>query len=286
VELKARFDEANNILWAKKLENAGVHVVYGLKNLKTHTKTALVVRQEGDRLVRYVHIGTGNYNPKTARFYSDLGIFSCCDDLGADLTDLFNYLTGYSRQQDYRKLLVAPVNMRQRFLELIRRETEHAHQGKNGRIVAKMNSLVDPEIIEALYQASQAGVGIDLIVRGMCSLRPDLEGISDNIKVISIIGRFLEHSRIFYFNNGGKEEVYIGSADWMPRNLNRRVEAITPIDDPDIAKELQEILGIMLSDNRKAWDLQPDGQYIQRRPAENAPELSAHDILMEAALKS
>lgn len=286
VEIKARFDEENNIQWAKKLEQTGVHVVYGLVGLKTHTKIVMVVRQEPEGIRRYVHIGTGNYNPKTARLYTDLGLLSARPELGADLTDLFNFLTGYSRQQSYRKLLVAPVNMRQRFLELIRRETEHAHQGKNGRIVAKMNSLVDPEIIEALYQASQAGVGIDLIVRGMCSLRPDLEGISDNIKVISIIGRFLEHSRIFYFNNGGKEEVYIGSADWMPRNLNRRVEAITPIDDPDIAKELQEILGIMLSDNRKAWDLQPDGQYIQRRPAENAPELSAHDILMEAALKS
>lgn len=286
VEIKARFDEENNIQWAKKLEQTGVHVVYGLVGLKTHTKIVMVVRQEPEGIRRYVHIGTGNYNPKTARLYTDLGLLSARPELGADLTDLFNFLTGYSRQQSYRKLLVAPVNMRQRFLELIRRETEHAHQGKNGRIVAKMNSLVDPEIIEALYQASQAGVGIDLIVRGMCSLRPGLEGISDNIKVISIIGRFLEHSRIFYFNNGGKEEVYIGSADWMPRNLNRRVEAITPIDDPDIAKELQEILGIMLSDNRKAWDLQPDGQYIQRRPAENAPELSAHDILMEAALKS
>ena len=286
VEIKARFDEENNIQWAKKLEQTGVHVVYGLVGLKTHTKIVMVVRQEPEGIRRYVHIGTGNYNPKTARLYTDLGLLSARPELGADLTDLFNFLTGYSRQQSYRKLLVAPVNMRQRFLELIRRETEHAHQGKNGRIVAKMNSLVDPEIIEALYEASQAGVGIDLIVRGMCSLRPGLEGISDNIKVISIIGRFLEHSRIFYFNNGGKEEVYIGSADWMPRNLNRRVEAITPIEDPDIAKELQEILGIMLSDNRKAWDLQPDGQYIQRRPAENAPELSAHDILMEAALKS
>ncbi|CAD5984735.1 Polyphosphate kinase [Planktothrix tepida] len=286
VEIKARFDEENNIQWAKKLEQTGVHVVYGLVGLKTHTKVVMVVRQEADGIRRYVHIGTGNYNYKTAKLYTDLGLLSARPELGADLTDLFNFLTGYSRQQSYRKLLVAPVNMRQRFLDLIDRETEHAHQGKTGRIVAKMNSLVDPEIIEALYAASQAGVGIDLIVRGMCSLRPGLEGISDNIKVISIIGRFLEHSRIFYFNNGGQEEVYIGSADWMPRNLNRRVEAITPIQDPDIAKELEEILGIMLSDNRKAWDLQPDGQYIQRRPAENAPELCAHDILMETALKS
>lgn len=286
VELKARFDEENNIQWAKKLEQTGVHVVYGLVGLKTHTKIVMVVRQEQDKIRRYVHIGTGNYNHKTAKLYTDLGLLSACPDLGADLTDLFNFLTGYSRQQSYRKLLVAPVNMRKRFLGLIHREIEQANQGKTGRIVAKLNSLVDPEIIATLYEASQAGVGIDLIVRGTCSLRPGLEGISDNIKVISIIGRFLEHSRIFYFYNGGQEEVYIGSADWMSRNLNRRVEAVTPIKDPDIAKELQEILGIMLSDNRKAWDLQPDGQYVQRHPAENSPELIAHDIFMENALKS
>lgn len=212
VELKARFDEANNILWAKKLENAGVHVVYGFKDLKTHTKTALVVRQEGDRLVRYVHIGTGNYNPKTARFYSDLGIFSCCDDLGADLTDLFNYLTGYSRQTEYRKLLVAPVNMREKFLHLIQREIDHQKQGYPSYIIAKMNSLVDPEIISALYEASQVGVNIDLIIRGMCCIRPKVKGLSDRIRVISVIGRFLEHSRIFYFSNGGEEQIYIGSA--------------------------------------------------------------------------
>ena len=286
VELKARFDEENNIQWAKKLEQTGVHVVYGLVGLKTHTKIVMVVRQEQDKIRRYVHIGTGNYNHKTAKLYTDLGLLSACPDLGADLTDLFNFLTGYSRQQSYRKLLVAPVNMRKRFLELIRREIEQANQGKTGRIVVKLNSLVDPEIIARLYEASQAGVGIDLIIRGTCSLRPGLEGISDNIKVISIIGRFLEHSRIFYFYNGGQEEVYIGSADWMSRNLNRRVEAVTPIKDPDIAKELQEILGIMLSDNRKAWDLQSDGQYIQRHPPENTPELIAHDIFMENALKS
>lgn len=285
VELKARFDEENNIHWAKKLEQTGVHVVYGLVGLKTHTKIVLVVRQEDERIRRYVHIGTGNYNPKTAKLYTDIGLLSCREDLGADLTDLFNFLTGYSRQQSYRQLLVAPVNMRQRFLELIRRETDNCNQGGIGRIVAKMNALVDPEIIATLYEASQAGVTIDLIVRGMCALRPGLEGISDNIKVISIVGRFLEHSRIFYFYNGGQEEVYIGSADWMPRNLNRRVEAITPIEDPEIAKELEEILGIMLSDNCKSWDLQPHGEYIQRHPADNSPEISAQNILMEAALK-
>lgn len=284
VELKARFDEENNINWARKLEGVGVHVVYGLVGLKTHTKIVMVVRREDDRIRRYVHIGTGNYNPKTARLYTDLGLLSCREDLGADLTDLFNYLTGYSRQQSYRQLLVAPVNMRDRFLDLIRREASHCKNGRSGRIVAKMNALVDPQIIAALYEASQAGVKIDLIVRGICCLRPGVEEISENIRVISIVGRYLEHSRIFYFYNGGAEALYIGSADWMQRNLDRRVEAIAPVEDPEIAKDLQEILGIMLSDNRQAWDLQPDGQYIQRRPDANSPQLSSQQILMEMAL--
>ncbi|MDJ0517543.1 MAG: polyphosphate kinase 1 [Trichodesmium sp. MO_231.B1] len=281
VELKARFDEENNIQWARKLERSGVHVVYGLAGLKTHTKIVMVVRQEEGHIRRYVHIGTGNYNPKTAKLYTDLGLLSCRPELGADLADLFNFLTGYSRQQSYRKLLVAPVNMRARFIKLIRREIENCKDGDTGRIVAKMNSLVDPEIIANLYAASQAGVKIDLIIRGICCLRPGLKDMSENIKVVSIIGRYLEHSRIFYFHNKGKEELYIGSADWMPRNLNRRVEAITPVEDPDLTKELQEILGILLSDNRQAWDLQSDGQYIQRRPTDNSPELGSHKILME-----
>jgi len=280
VELKARFDEANNILWAKKLENAGVHVVYGLRHLKTHTKTALVVRQEGDRIVRYVHIGTGNYNPKTARFYSDLGLFSCREDLGADLTDLFNFLTGYSRQKEYRKILVAPVNMRQKFLHLIQREIAHQEQGKHGYIIAKMNSLVDPEIIGALYQASQAGVHIDLIVRGICCLRPGVAGLSDRIRVISVIGRFLEHSRIFYFNNGGAEEVYIGSADWMPRNLDMRVEVVAPVEDESLVKELKQILEVILADNRQAWELHPDGTYSQKHPQEGEPAMSSQQHFM------
>lgn len=282
VELKARFDEENNIQWARKLEQSGVHVVYGLAGLKTHTKVVMVVRQEEDHIRRYVHIGTGNYNPKTAKLYTDLGLLSCRPELGADLADLFNFLTGYSRQNSYRKLLVAPVNMRDRFLKLINREIENCQNGDTGRIVAKMNSLVDPEIIANLYKASQVGVKIDLIIRGICCLRPGLKDVSENIKVVSVIGRYLEHSRIFYFYNNGKEELYIGSADWMPRNLNRRVEAITPVEDPDLAKELQEILGILLSDNRQAWDLQADGQYIQRHPTENSPELGSHKILMEA----
>ncbi|MBD0343824.1 MAG: polyphosphate kinase 1 [Coleofasciculus sp. Co-bin14] len=285
VELKARFDESNNIIWARKLEQAGLHVVYGLVGLKTHTKVVLVVRREEGRIRRYVHIGTGNYNPKTARIYTDLGLLSCREDLGADLTDLFNYLTGYSRQRSYRKLMVAPVNLRDRFLALIRREMEHCCNGHSGRIVAKMNSLVDPQIITTLYEASQAGVQIDLIVRGMCCLRPGIEGISENIRVISIVGRYLEHSRIYYFHNQGQEEVYIGSADWMTRNLDRRVEAVVPVEDPEIVKDLQEILGVMLADNRQAWDLQPEGHYIQRHPAENTKEQSAQTILMEMAFQ-
>lgn len=284
VELKARFDEENNIYWARRLESVGVHVVYGLVGLKTHCKTIMVVRREKDRIRRYVHIGTGNYNPKTARLYTDLGLFSCREELGADLTDLFNYLTGYSRQKTYRQLLVAPVNMRDRFLELIQREIENVENGASGRIVAKMNSLVDPQMIAALYDASRAGVQIDLIIRGICCLRPGLKGISENIRVISIVGRFLEHSRIFYFYNQGSEEIFIGSADWMPRNLDRRVEAITPIQDPDIIKDLQEILGIMLADNRNAWELQPDGKYIQRRPSVDSPESSSQNILMQMAM--
>ncbi len=285
VELKARFDEENNIIWARRLEQAGVHVVYGLVGLKTHTKVVLVVRQEDNTIRRYVHIGTGNYNPKTAKLYTDLGLLSCNPELGADLTDLFNFLTGYSRQKSYRKLLVAPVNMRDRMIAMIRREADHCRNGGSGRLVAKMNALIDPPIIESLYEASQAGVEIDLIVRGMCCLRPGVAGVSENIRVISIIGRFLEHSRIFYFHNGGQEEVYIGSADWMTRNLSRRVEAVTPVESPDIVKELEEILGIMLADNRQAWELQSDGTYKQRQPGDNGQEQSTQKILMEMALK-
>ena len=283
VELKARFDEENNILWARKLESAGVHVVYGLVGLKTHTKLVLVVRREAGKIRRYVHVGTGNYNPKTARLYTDLGMFSCHNDLGADLTDLFNYLTGYSRQQSYRKLVVAPVNLRDRLLTLIHREIDHQRNGGHGRIVAKMNALVDPRLIVALYEASQAGVSVDLIVRGICCLRPGLKEISENIRVVSIVGRFLEHSRIFYFHNNGQEEILMGSADWMPRNLDRRVEAVVPIADPDLIKDLEEILGIMLADNRHAWDLQPDGRYVQRRPTDGSPEQSSQKIFMEMA---
>lgn len=278
VELKARFDEENNINWARTLEKAGVHVVYGLLGLKTHTKVALVVRKEHDGIRRYVHIGTGNYNPKTARIYTDLGLLSCSEELGADLTDLFNYLTGYSRQKAYRQLLIAPITLRERMLALIDQEAAH---GSSGRIIAKMNSLVDPGIIQALYRASQAGVSIDLIVRGICCLTPGIEGVSQNIRVISIIGRFLEHSRIFYFHNGGNEQFYIGSADWMPRNLDRRVEAVTPILAPHLRRELTNLLDICLTDNRQAWEMQANGTYVQRRPQPNESEKSTHQSLMD-----
>lgn len=285
VELKARFDEENNILWARKLEKVGVHVVYGVPGLKTHTKTVLVVRQEAGQIRRYVHIGTGNYNPKTAGLYEDLGLFSCREELGADLSELFNVLTGYSRQRDYRQLLVAPTTMRDRTLQLIYREIEHARNGQPGRIIAKMNAITDTQVIRALYEASQAGVEIDLIIRGMCCLRPGVPGVSDRIRVISIIGRFLEHSRIFYFGNNGEPEYYIGSADWRSRNLDRRVEAITPIQDPSIQLELKELLEIMLADNRQAWELQPDGTYRQRQPAPGEPERGTHSLLMARTLK-
>jgi polyphosphate kinase len=281
IELKARFDEQNNINLARKLEQAGVHVVYGLVGLKTHTKVVLVVRRENEKIRRYVHIGTGNYNAKTSKLYTDVGLFSCRPELGADLTDLFNYLTGYSQQRSYRKLLVSPVNARDSFERLIQQEIHHCQAGKTGRIVVKMNALVDPNTIANLYRASQAGVSIDLIIRGMCCLRPGVPGVSENIRVVSIIGRFLEHSRIYYFQNGGDPIVLIGSADWMTRNLDRRVEVITPIDDPDISKDLQEILGIMLSDNRQAWDMQSDGSYQQRFPQIGTEAESTQQILMD-----
>ncbi len=284
IELKARFDEQNNINLARMLEQSGVHVVYGLAGLKTHTKVVLVVRREDDKIRRYVHIGTGNYNAKTSKLYTDVGLFSCRPELGADLTDLFNYLTGYSLQRSYRKLIVSPVNSRESFEKLIQQEIDHCKAGKTGRIVAKMNALVDTNMIANLYRASQAGVSIDLIIRGMCCLRPGVPGVSENIRVISIIGRFLEHSRIYYFHNSGDTKIFIGSADWMTRNLDRRVEVITPIEDHEISNDLQEILGIMLADNRQAWDMQSDGSYIQRRPQFGSEDQSTQQILMDMAV--
>ena len=268
VELKARFDEDNNIQWARHLERSGVHVIYGVLGLKTHTKIVLVVRKENDKLRSYVHIGTGNYNSKTSKLYTDLGLLSTRAELGQDLVELFNYLTGFSKQQSFRRLLVAPVTLRKGMESLIRREIEHAREGRQGHIRAKMNSLVDPEIIALLYEASQAGVRIELIIRGMCSLYPGRENLSENISVISIIGQFLEHSRVFWFGNGGNPEVYIGSADWMPRNLDRRVEAVTPVEEPDLRIKLERLLELYLADNRGAWDMQSDGSFIQRQPGE------------------
>ncbi len=279
VELQARGDEANNISWARTLENFGVHVAYGLPGLKTHAKIALVVRREPDGIRRYVHIGTGNYNAKTARVYTDFGLLTCQPDLGADLSDVFNLLTGFSRQRDYRKVMVAPANMKARFIALIRREAEHAAAGRPSRIIAKLNALVSPDIITELYAASQAGVEIDLILRGICCLRPQLPGVSERIRVRSIIGRFLEHSRLFYFSNGGDEEFYFGSADWMPRNLERRVEVVVPVEDRVLQRRLLSLLHTCLADNRQAWELHPDGHYVQCTPG-SEEELATHHKLL------
>jgi polyphosphate kinase len=259
IELKARFDEEANIAWARALEQAGVHVVYGLVGLKTHSKTALVVRSEADGIRRYCHIGTGNYHPATARLYEDVGLLTADADLGADVGDLFNYLTGYSRRTEYRRIAVAPTALRSRVLELI----SEASAEEDGRIVMKMNSLVDEAVIDALYEASAAGTEIDLIVRGICRLRPETPGLSERIRVRSILGRYLEHSRIFAFGSGRTAPVryFIGSADMMPRNLDRRVEALTPVADPALAARLQEILDVNLADGCLAWRLRPDGQW-------------------------
>ncbi len=265
VELKARFDEDNNIQWAKQLEQAGVHVVYGVIGLKTHTKIALIIRKEKNRLRTYFHIGTGNYNSKTSKTYTDFGLLSCQPELGQDLIELFNYLTGFAKQQSYRKLLVAPVTLRSGIEKLIKREINYAKNGLPARIIAKMNSLVDPEIIKLLYLASQEGVKIELIIRGMCCLYPQKKGLSENIKVTSIIGRFLEHSRIFWFNNDGDAEVFIGSADWMRRNLDRRVEAVAPIEDNKIKKEIKHLLDSYLEANKDSWNMQSDGSYSKNQ---------------------
>jgi len=281
VELKARFDEDNNIQWARHLERSGVHVIYGVLGLKTHTKIVLVVRKEKDKLQSYVHIGTGNYNSKTSKLYTDLGLLSSRSELGQDLVELFNYLTGFSKQQSFRRLLVAPVTLRKGMETLIRREIEHSREGRQGHIRAKMNALVDPDIINLLYEASQAGVKIELIIRGMCSLYPSRPGISETISVMSIIGQFLEHSRIFWFANGGAPEAYIGSADWMSRNLDRRVEAVTPVEAPELRLKLEQLLELYLRDNRGAWDMQSDGSFVQRRPDKGEKERNSQVQLIE-----
>ena len=278
VELKARFDEERNIEWAQRLEDAGVHVMYGVVGLKTHTKIALVMRREGNRVVRYAHMGTGNYNEKTARTYEDVGIFTTAEDLGADLTDLFNFLTGYSRRTSYKKLAVSPNGIRNRIVELIEQEVER----DKGLITLKMNSLVDAGIIESLYRASQAGTRVELIVRGICCLRPEVEGLSENITVRSLVGRYLEHSRIYRFGITGSERTYlIGSADMMPRNLDRRVEALTPIEDPDLQFRLDEILDVVMADDNLAWRLRGDGTWNR---VANTTDVDAHVALQDLAL--
>jgi polyphosphate kinase len=279
VELTARFDEQANIAWARALERAGVHVVYGLVGLKTHTKTALVVREEGGGVVRYCHIGTGNYNPRTARLYEDLGLLTANADLGADLTDLFNYLTGYSRQDAYRKLLVAPIGLREALVELIRRE---AAAGADGRIVMKMNALADHRMIDELYEASQAGVSIDLIVRGICCLRPGVPGLSDNVRVRSIVGRYLEHSRIFAFGRRERRRYFIGSADLMTRNLDLRVEAVVPVEAEELQARLQEVLDVNLADDELAWSLGADDEW---HPVARAGGCNTHLRLQELAIE-
>jgi len=278
VELKARFDEESNIEWAKALEAEGVHVVYGLIGLKIHCKVSMVVRREGDRIARYLHLSTGNYNAVTAHLYTDIGMFTASEEAADDVTHLFNYLTGYSAKADYKRLLISPVNLRARMEAMIEREIEHQKQGRKGHLIFKTNALVDPEMIQLLYRAAQAGVQVQLLVRGICCLRPGLEGISENIEVTSIIGRFLEHSRIYYFHNGGDEEVYLGSADLMPRNLDHRVEILFPLaDEKIVARVRDEVLKGYLSDTANARRMLPDGTYVRKKPANGKPAFNCQE---------
>jgi polyphosphate kinase len=286
LELKARFDEESNIGWARKLEEYGVHVVYGLLGLKVHCKAALIVRKEGDVIRRYAHLATGNYNAVTAQLYTDVGMLTCDPDIGADCSDLFNFLTGYSNKSKYRKLLVAPNSLRIRLEELLEREIEHKKAGRPARLILKMNSLVDRKMIQLLYQASQAGVKVDLLVRGICCLRPGVPGVSDNIKVTSIVGRFLEHSRIYYFLNGGSEEIYLGSADFMPRNLNRRVEVLFPVEDKALIRTLKEdILGTYMKDQAKARHMLSDGKFVRDPDAGKKGAMNAQEAFLARAAK-
>ncbi len=281
MELKARFDEESNIGWARALEDAGVHVVYGLVGLKTHCKVLMVIRREGEGIRRYLHLATGNYNAVTSRFYEDIGMFTCDEDMGSDATDLFNYLTGYSTKKSYKKLLVAPVNLREQLALRIRREIEHAKAGNKAHIIFKMNSLVDMEMIQLLYQASQSGVKVDLIVRGMCCLRPGIKGVSENIRVVSIVGRYLEHSRIYYFQNNGNDEIYLGSADLMPRNLIHRVEVVFPVENKGQVRFLRDkILESYLKDNTRARLLETDGKYKRLKPSGDEKPFDVQSHLM------
>lgn len=287
VELKARFDEENNIGWAKQLERAGIHVVYGLVGLKTHAKMALVIRKESDKLRRYVHLSTGNYNMVTAQIYTDLNYFTCREDIAEDVTEVFNYLTGYSCKETYRKLAVAPVSLRQAVTSLIEREMANAKSGKQGHIIMKMNSLTDVQMIEKLYDASKAGVRIELIVRGICSLRPGVKGVSETIRVVSIVGRFLEHSRVFYFENGGTPELYLSSADLMSRNLYRRVELMFPIEEPSTIESIKkEVLDTALADTSRARELQPDGTFVRVHPRDGQEIVDSQQAIMAGRLRS
>ncbi|MBC5803479.1 MAG: polyphosphate kinase 1, partial [Candidatus Eremiobacteraeota bacterium] len=281
IELKARFDEENNIHWARTLERVGAHVVYGFPGLKVHAKVILVVRDEPEGIRRYVHFGTGNYNEKTARTYTDLSLFTCRPELGNDVTHLFNRLTGFSKTSVYDKLLVAPTTMREGFTALIRREAEHARAGRPSGIVAKLNALSDAKMVQELYAASQAGVPIELIIRGMCELRPGIAGVSETIRVRSVVGRFLEHSRVVMFVNGGNREVFVGSADWMGRNLDRRVETVVPVLDPALAETIcDDVLSVLLQDNRKTRWLCSDGSYVRRKPHNGQAEFCAQEALL------
>jgi len=281
LELKARFDEESNIGWARKMEEAGVHVVYGVVGLKTHSKVAMVIRQEGEGIRRYVHLATGNYNHFTSQIYEDIGVFTVDEAIGADVTDLFNFLTGYSAQTEYRKLLVAPVNLRQKMEALIQREIDHAKKGNKAQLIFKANSIVDPHMIELLYKASQAGVKVDLFVRGMCCLRPGLKGVSENIRVVSVVGRYLEHSRIYSFHNNGREEIYLGSADLMERNLDNRVEVVFPVEKPEHVKHLREnVLAAYYRDNMRSRIMKPDGTYTRLKPKEKEEKMDIQEWLM------
>ncbi|WP_415383264.1 polyphosphate kinase 1 [Halosimplex sp. TS25] len=299
VELKARFDEQNNLEWVRRLEENGIHVAYGTIGLKTHTKTALVVRQEDDGVELYSHVATGNYHSETAKGYVDLGLLTADRDIGQDLVKVFNFFTGPSLDEEFRKLLIAPVTMRDRLTRYVRREAEHARAGRSARIVAKVNALEDPALVAELYEAAQAGVDVDLVVRDICRLRPGIEGVSDNVSVYSVVGRFLEHSRIYYFENGardpdlraddsalGEPEYYIGSADWMTRNLDSRVEAVAPVEDTAIREQLRFVLDLLLRDNRKCWEMNADGSYEQRQPDPGEPAIDTQAILMDRARRA
>ncbi|MEX0613567.1 MAG: polyphosphate kinase 1, partial [Pirellulales bacterium] len=286
VELKARFDEANNIVWARQMERAGVHVVFGFMGLKTHCKVAMVVRKEGKKVRRYVHLSSGNYNPNTALVYTDLGLFTADKVIADDVSALFNFLTGYSQQHEWQKLMIAPSDLKRRTIELIDEQAARAREGKRSRIIAKLNSLVDRETIEALYRASQAGVPVDLMIRGICCLRPGLPGISDNIRVQSVVDRFLEHSRILVFGEGSKEQVFLSSADWMPRNFDRRVEVMFPVEAEDLRRRIvDEIIPTYLKDNRRTRVLQADGTYVRAKTTDEVPHRSQIELLALAAAR-